>query len=91
MISNDSRSWVPDGLHVDAFGNGPRLLLVHGSHWQHPSKNFIFQRDLGNAFEVVIPHRPKLNAAVLSVRWISTNLNLERSNPIFAWLRAVKR
>lgn len=57
MISNDSRSWVPDGLHVDAFGNGPRLLLMHGSHWQHPSKNFIFQRDLGNAFEVVIPHR----------------------------------
>lgn len=57
MISNDPRTSPPDGLHIDAFGSGTRLLLVHGSHWQHPSKNFIFQRELGEKFEVLIPHR----------------------------------
>ncbi len=57
MISNDSRSWAPKGLQFDVSGAGTRLLLVHGSHWQHPSKNFMFQRGLSDAFELLIPHR----------------------------------
>lgn len=68
MILNDPRSSASNGLHIDAFGDGPRLLLVHGSHWQHPSKNFMLQHELADAFEVVIPHRRGYGESAPAVR-----------------------
>jgi pimeloyl-ACP methyl ester carboxylesterase len=53
---------------VDISGKGPRLLLMHGSHWHHPSKNFVFQRELGDAFQVVIPHRRGYGESAAALR-----------------------
>ncbi len=38
-------------------GHGPRVVLVHGSQWQHPDKNFAHQRVLAERFELWLPHR----------------------------------
>ncbi len=56
---NEMRQTTHDGLHVTWRGqNGQqRIVLVHGSQWQHPDKNFAHQRLLAEQFELALPHR----------------------------------
>lgn len=44
-------------MHVTKIGHGARVVLVHGSQWQHPDKNFAHQRGLAGRFELWLPHR----------------------------------
>ena len=56
---NERRNTQKDGLYVTWFGQSeqPRIVLVHGSQWQDPDKNFAHQRVLAEQFELALPHR----------------------------------
>lgn len=56
---NETRQTTRQGLHVTWQGEpgSPRIVLVHGSQWQHPDKNFAHQRVLADQFELALPHR----------------------------------
>lgn len=47
----------PAGLHSDETGDGPRLLLIHGSHWRRPETLYHAQAPLAAHFRLIQMHR----------------------------------